>query len=53
VRDGPPAIDLSRIDFKALRERFKRSETKNLDIERLKAAIRAHLDRLIAANETG
>lgn len=52
VEDGPPAIDLSRIDFKALAERFKDSKTKNLDVERLKAAIRAQLDRLIAANET-
>lgn len=52
LKDGPPAIDLSRIDFKALAARFKDSETKNLDIERLKAAIRAQLDRLIAANET-
>jgi type I restriction enzyme R subunit len=52
VRDGPPAIDLSRIDFKALAAKFKQSEAQNLDIERLKAAIRAQLDRLIAANET-
>ena len=52
VKDGPPAIDLSRIDFKALAKKFKDSQTKNLDIERLKAAIRAQLDRLIAANET-
>ncbi len=49
---GPPPIDLSRIDFQALAERFKTSDTKNLDLERLKAAIRAQLDRLIAANET-
>jgi type I restriction enzyme R subunit len=52
TRDGPPAIDLSRIDFKALAAKFKASKTKNLDVERLKAAIRAQLDRLIAANET-
>ncbi|WP_277958210.1 type I restriction endonuclease subunit R [Anaeromyxobacter oryzisoli] len=53
VREGgPPPIDLSRIDFPALAERFKTSITKNLDLERLKAAIRAQLDRLIAANET-
>jgi type I restriction enzyme R subunit len=53
VREGgPPPIDLSRIDFQALAERFKTSETKNLDLERLKAAIRAQLDRLIAVNET-
>ncbi len=51
-RDGPPPIDLSRIDFKALAARFKASETKNLDLERLKAAIRAQLDRLISVNET-
>lgn len=52
VRDGPPAIDLSRIDFKTLAEKFKQSSTKNLDLERLKAAIRAQLERLISANET-
>jgi type I restriction enzyme R subunit len=49
---GPPAIDLSRIDFKALAAKFDESKTKNLDLERLKAAIRAQLDRLIAANPT-
>jgi len=52
VRDGPPPIDLSRIDFQALAKRFQASATKNLDLERLKAAIRAQLERLIAANET-
>jgi type I restriction enzyme R subunit len=52
-RDGPPAIDLSRIDFKALSKRFKTvAKTKNLDLERLKATMRAQLDRLIAANKT-
>ncbi len=53
ARDGgPPPIDLSSIDFQALAKRFRASTTKNLDLERLKAAIRAQLDRLIAANET-
>lgn len=52
VGEGPPAIDLSRIDFKALAARFQASGTKNLDLERLKAAIRAQLDKLISANET-
>lgn len=52
VKDGPPAIDLSRIDFQALAAKFEQSNTKNLDIERLKAAIRAQLDRLIGVNET-
>ena len=50
--DGPPAIDLSRIDFHSLAARFKESKSKTLDLERLKAAIRAQLDRLIEANET-
>ena len=52
VREGPPPIDLSRIDFQALAERFQASPSKNLDLERLKAAIRAQLDRLISVNET-
>jgi type I restriction enzyme R subunit len=52
THDGSPPVDLSRIDFKALTEKFKRSATKNLDLERLKAAIGAQLDWLIAANET-
>jgi len=52
IREGPAPIDLSRIDFQALSERFKKSNSKNLDLERLKAAIRAQLDRLIEANET-
>lgn len=51
-KEGGGAIDLSRIDFKALSQRFERSKTKNLDIESLKAAIRARLDRLIEKNET-
>lgn len=50
--DAPPPLDLSRIDFEALAKRFAKSQTKNLDLERLKAAIRAQLDRLIAINET-
>lgn len=52
VKEGPPPIDLSRIDFQALAARFEQSSTKNLDLERLKAAIRAQLERLISVNET-
>jgi type I restriction enzyme, R subunit len=52
VSDPGPAIDLSRIDFRALAAKFRNSKTKNLDLERLKAAIRAQLDRLIELNET-
>ncbi|ABC82097.1 type I restriction endonuclease subunit R [Anaeromyxobacter dehalogenans] len=49
---GPPPIDLSRIDFQVLAERFRQSKTRNLDLERLKAAIAAQLERLIDENET-
>ena len=47
---GPPAIDLSKIDFEALSQRFEESKHKNTDIEALKAAIRARLDRLVRLN---
>jgi type I restriction enzyme R subunit len=50
--DGPPALDLSKINFQALADRFKKSKHKNTDLEALKAAIRAHLDRLIQLNPT-
>jgi type I site-specific restriction-modification system R (restriction) subunit len=40
-------IDLSKINFEALATKFKDSKQKNLDIERLKAAIRATLDKIL------
>ena len=49
---GPPAIDLSKINFEALAQRFKESKHKNTEIESLKAAIRARLDRLVRLNRT-
>ena len=49
---GPPAIDLSKINFEALAERFKTSKHKNTEIEALKAAIRARLDRMVQLNRT-
>jgi type I restriction enzyme R subunit len=53
IRDaGPPAIDLSKINFEALAQRFKESKHKNTEIEALKAAIRARLDRLVRLNRT-
>jgi type I restriction enzyme R subunit len=45
-------IDLTKIDFEALTKRFGKSKTKNIELEQLKAAIRANLDRLIRANRT-
>lgn len=49
---GPPALDLSKIDFEALARRFKQSKHKNTDLEVLKAAIRAKLEKLIRLNRT-
>ena len=50
--DGPPPLDLSKIDFEALAKRFKESKHKNTDLEVLKAAIRAQLEKLIRLNKT-
>jgi len=47
-----PVMDLSKIDFEALRCRFKESKQKNTDLEVLKATIRAMLERLIRLNKT-
>ncbi len=53
IRDqGPPALNLSKINFEALAKRFKESKHKNTDLEVLKAAIRAQLDKLIELNRT-
>jgi len=49
---GPPALDLSKINFEALAKRFKESKQKNTDLEVLKAAIRAELEKLIRLNKT-
>ena len=50
--DGPPPIDLSKINFKALADRFKQSAHKNTDLEALKAAIRQKLEKLVRQNRT-
>ncbi len=47
-----PVMDLSKIDFEALRQRFKDSKHRNTDLEILKAAIRAQLEKLIRLNKT-
>jgi len=53
IRDrGPAPLDLSRLDFDALTERFKKSSHKNTGMEMLKAMIRARLERLIKINPT-
>jgi type I restriction enzyme R subunit len=45
-------VDLSTMDFAALRRRFRESRHKNSELEQLEAAIRAQLDRPIQLNET-
>jgi type I restriction enzyme R subunit len=49
---GPPAIDLSKINFEALAQRFKESKHKNTDLEALKTAIAAKLEKLVRLNRT-
>ena len=50
--EGPPAVDLSKINFEALARRFRQSKHQNTELEALKAAIRARLERLILLNRT-
>jgi type I restriction enzyme, R subunit len=50
--DAHGVIDLAKIDFEKLAQRFKQSKKKNIDLEQLKAAIRAQLDKLIRLNKT-
>jgi type I restriction enzyme R subunit len=47
-----PVMDLSKIDFEALRKRFKESKHRNTELEILKATIRAMLEHLIRLNKT-
>ena len=47
-----PVMDLSKIDFEALRVRFKESKHKSTTLEVLKSAIRAELEKLIRLNQT-
>ncbi len=47
-----PKVDLSKIDFEALNAKFKKSQQKQTEIEALKAAIKAQLDKLILLNKT-
>jgi type I restriction enzyme, R subunit len=49
---GLSMLDLSKIDFEALAQRFKSSKRKNTDLEVLKAAIRAKLEGMIRLNRT-
>jgi type I restriction enzyme R subunit len=50
--EGPPSIDLSKINFEALAQRFKESKHKNTDLEALKVAIATKLAMLLRLNHT-
>jgi type I restriction enzyme R subunit len=53
IRDqGPPSIDLSKIDFQALADKFKKKRNKKTELEELKALIAAHLARMVQLNPT-
>ncbi len=45
-------IDLSKINFEALRKRFESKKPSNTDVERLKAAVKARLERMVRLNPT-
>jgi type I restriction enzyme R subunit len=50
---GPRSvIDISAIDFEALAKRFARASRKNVELEQLRAAVRAQLERLVRVNKT-
>ena len=50
--EGPPAINLAKINFEALAAQFKESKHKNTDLEVLKAAIAARLGKMLRLNRT-
>jgi type I restriction enzyme R subunit len=53
IRDqGPPSIDLSKIDFQALADKYKKKRNKKTELEELKALIAAHLARMVQLNPT-
>jgi type I restriction enzyme R subunit len=45
-----PPLDLSRINFQALADRFKQSPHKQLDIEALKASIQRQIEKMVTEN---
>jgi len=49
---GSGWFDLSKIDFEALRRKFDKDKPRNTDLEHLKAAVRAQLERLVRLNNT-
>ncbi len=50
--EGKKLLDLSKIDFEALRSKFNHAKHKNTDLEVLKAAVRVQLENLVRLNKT-
>jgi type I restriction enzyme, R subunit len=46
------AVDLSKIDFEKLAKRFEKKKPTSSDLERLKAAVKAQLERMVRLNRT-
>jgi type I restriction enzyme R subunit len=49
---GYASIDLSKIDFEKLAKRFEKTKPTSSDLERLKAAVKAQLERMVRLNRT-
>lgn len=49
---GYQGIDLSKINFEALAKKFEKKNPTNSDLERLKAAVKAQLERMMRLNRT-
>lgn len=49
---GYGSIDLSKIDFERLAKRFEKKKPTASDLERLKAAVKAQLERMVRLNRT-
>jgi type I restriction enzyme R subunit len=49
---GHYGIDLSKIDFETLAKRFENKTPTSSDLERLKAAVKAQLERMVRLNRT-
>ena len=50
--DRYQGIDLSKIDFEKLAKRFEKKKPTSSDLERLKAAVKAQLERMVRLNRT-
>jgi type I restriction enzyme R subunit len=50
--DSYGRFDLSKIDFEALKRKFDKQRPSNTDVERLKAAVKAQLERMVQLNRT-